>query len=314
MKTISSALLTYLNGIIESTADAPMFMADLFTITLANGSIAGVANGTVLAYTTGDLPVAWNSHAYLANSLLIDGLKYKSSVGLNVDTQQITIAAASTMTIGGVPFLQAIQQGLFDGAEIQRERAFFTSFAGNPPLVPIGTIILFKGRVTEINQVGRTRAKVTVASDLTLLAIDMPRRLYQTSCIHVLYDAGCGLTRSSYTTTGAAASGSTASVLNWTGALAAHAQGALTFTSGVNTGVTATVKAAAAGSSLTLAYPLPNAPAVGDAFSIAKGCDHTLATCTSRFANEANFLGFPFVPPPQVISGPLASTSNGGKG
>jgi hypothetical protein len=52
---------------------------------------------------------------------------------------------------------------------------------------------------------------------------------------------------------------------------------------------------------------LPNAPCVGDAFTAAQGCDHTLATCQSKFANQARFRGFPYVPPPQIVTGPLAS-------
>lgn len=312
LKTVTSALKTYLDSL-RPIGDAQLFMGDLYTITLANGSAAGIANGTVLALSSLDVPVAWNSLTYLANSIMIDGLKYKASLGVNADTQQITLDATPSMTFGGVPFMQALQQGLFDGAEIQRERAFFTSFAPPYPLTPIGTIILFKGRVTEINSVGRTQAKVTIASDLTLLSIDMPRRLYQTNCVHNLYDTGCTLNRATYTATGALGAGSTTTTLIWSSATSAYQQGSITFTSGANEGITATVKTATTGV-LTLQYPLVNAPATGDTFTISQGCDHTMTTCNSKFANLANFLGFPFVPPPQILTGPLASTSNGGKG
>ncbi|MCX8254020.1 MAG: phage BR0599 family protein [Beijerinckiaceae bacterium] len=86
----------------------------------------------------------------------------------------------------------------------------------------------------------------------------------------------------------------------WSGAAAVHTQGTITFTSGANAGVSATVKSVAAGASLTLAYPLQAAPAPGDAFTVYQGCDHRLTTCQSQFANQANFRGFPFVPPPTV--------------
>ena len=55
-----------------------------------------------------------------------------------------------------------------------------------------------------------------------------------------------------------------------------------------------------AGTSLTLNYPLYTAPAAGDAFTAYQGCDHRLATCQTQFANQANFRGFPFTPPPTV--------------
>lgn len=307
MKTTTGALLTYLNGLRTANGDAPLCMADLFTITLPSG--------TILTYANVDLPVFWNGYAYLANSVLVAGLKYKAALGVNVDKQQIVIAARATDTIGGIPFLQALQQGLFDGAFIQRERAFFSSWAttgGN--LVPIGTVVLFKGRVSQIDEIGRTTAKVTVASDLMLLDINMPRNCYQSNCVHVLYDSGCGLARGTYSSAGTVTSASSTVGINWTGATTAFQQGTITFTSGANAGVKATIKSAGAGW-LLLAYPLPNAPSIGDAFTAAQGCDHTQATCTGKFNNMSNYKGFPYVPPPQIMTGPLSSiTTAGGKG
>jgi uncharacterized phage protein (TIGR02218 family) len=73
----------------------------------------------------------------------------------------------------------------------------------------------------------------------------------------------------------------------------------VTFTSGGNTGISATIKLAET-TGLTLTYPLPALPAAKDTFTAYQGCDHTLATCRSKFANEANFRGFPFVPTPEA--------------
>lgn len=306
MKTTTGALLTYLNGLRTANGDAPLYMADLFTITLASGA--------VLTYSGVDAPAFWNGRTYLANSVLVAGLKYKASCGPNVDKQQIVIAARATDTIGGVPFLQALQQGLFDGAFIERERAFFSSWAtsgGN--LIPIGTVVLFKGRVAQIDEIGRTTAKVTVASDLTLLDIDMPRNCYQSNCVHVLYGSGCGLSRGTYSTSGNVFAGSSRTTIIWPGAISTFQQGTITFTSGANTGVEATIKAAGSGW-LLLAYPLPSAPAVGDVFTAAQGCDHTKDTCSSKFNNLNNFKGFPYVPPPQIMTGPLSSTTTSGRG
>ena len=306
MKITTPALLTYLNGM--RSADAPLFVADLFTFTLASG--------TILTYANGDLPVAWNGYVYRANSLLVSGLKYKCSIGLNVDKQQITISARQADTIGGVPFLQAMQQGILDGAFIQRERAFFTNWnTTGGSLIPIGATIMFKGRVAEIGKIGRTTAEITVAGDTTLLDIDMPRRLWSPQCSHVLYDSGCSLARGAYSSAGSVTSSSSLTNIAWSAATAAYAQGSITFTSGLNAGVIRTIKAAASGA-LGLAYPLPNWPSIGDTFTAAQGCDHTQATCQSKFANLANFRGYPYVPPPQIMTGPLSTTSSvgGGKG
>jgi uncharacterized phage protein (TIGR02218 family) len=176
-------------------------------------------------------------------------------------------------------------------------------------LVPLGSVWLFQGRVTSVESAGRLQAKVNVASDLTLLNIDMPRRQFSRNCVHTLYDAGCTLNPATYTSTGSVESGSTSTVINWSSSSTNQAQGTIRFTSGVCTGIVATVKGVAGGQ-VTLAYPLPTTPATGDAFSVTFGCDHTKATCNSRFGNTANFLGFPYVPLPEIMTGPLSSQAS----
>jgi uncharacterized phage protein (TIGR02218 family) len=151
-----------------------------------------------------------------------------------------------------------------------------------------------------VDEIGRTSAKLTVNSDLALLDIDMPRNVYQPTCLHTLYDSGCTLVKNAFGTNGTVGSGSTASAINWSGASANFVQGSITFTSGVNAGVTATVGSVAAGSSMSLLYPLESVPAAGDGFTVYYGCDHTPGTCRSKFNNLANFRGFPYVPPPQM--------------
>jgi hypothetical protein len=41
-----------------------------------------------------------------------------------------------------------------------------------------------------------------------------------------------------------------------------------------------------------------------------------MSACQGKFANLANFRGYPYVPPPQIMTGPLSTTSSvgGGKG
>jgi uncharacterized phage protein (TIGR02218 family) len=289
MKPASSALINYLNAA-RASADAPLFMADCFTFTLRSG--------LTLRYTNVDVSFDYSGNSYLGNAVLVDGLKYKAAVGLEVDQQQITVAARSTDTItGGAPFLQALRDGSFDGCEIERNRVFFADYIGG---TAIGSVTLFKGRLGAVDEIGRTSARLTVNSDLVLLDIDMPRNVYQPTCLHTLYDSGCTLVKNAFGTNGTVGSGSTASVIAWSGAASVYQQGSITFTSGVNAGVTANVNSTAAGISLTLGYPLQSQPAAGDSFTVYQGCDHTPGTCQSKFNNLANFRGFPYVPPPQM--------------
>jgi uncharacterized phage protein (TIGR02218 family) len=287
MKTASSALVAFLNAA-RADPDAPIAFADCFTFTLSTG--------TALTYTNVDQPVVYNGATFSASGPLVQGLKYRATVGLEVDKQQISIAARPTDFVAGAMFLNALRDGAFDGATVQRDRVFMTALGGTV----VGGVTLFHGRVSTIDNVGRTQATITVASDLVVLDYDMPRNLYSPTCLHTLYDSGCGIPSGTYAVSGTVGAGSSATLIPFVGALASHAQGSLVFTSGVNANVRATVKSVAAGVSLSLIYPLPSPPTTGDGFTVYAGCDHTRATCQSRFNNLANFRGFPFVPPPQI--------------
>lgn len=287
MKTATSGLVTYLNAV-RGLYDAPLSTADCFIVT--------AATGVVMTWTNVDYPVAYNGRAFSCRGPLVQGLKFKSTVGVEVDKQQVSISARPTDLVSGVSVLAAIRDGAFDGATIERHRVFLAAPAGEV----IGGVMLFHGRIATVDMVGRTRAQITVASDLIILDYDMPRNMYQSTCLHVLYDSGCGVLRSAYSADGAVASGSTASLINWAGSAAPHAQGSIVFTSGVNANVRATIRSASPGAALTLMYPLPSTPSPGDAFSSSYGCDHTPNTCVARFSNLANFRGFPYVPPPQI--------------
>ena len=287
MKIASTALLNLIDAA-RTAPDSTLAFADGFTFTLSTG--------TAYRWTNVDFPFVYNGAGFLASGPLVQGLKYKASVGLEVDKQQIVVAARPSDLVNGAPLLIALRDGAFDGAAVQRDRVFLTAPGG----AVVGGVTLFKGRVSTIDQVGRTTATLTIASDLVVLDYDMPRNLFSPTCVHTLYDSGCGVIRGAYAANGTAGAGSTSNAIVFPGAAASHAQGAVVFSSGANANVRATVKSVAAGAALNLIYPLPFAPAPGDAFTVYAGCDHTQNTCGARFSNLANFRGFPYVPPPQT--------------
>jgi uncharacterized phage protein (TIGR02218 family) len=293
VKQASSALQSFLASA-RGQLDMVIAFADCFTFTLTSGA--------VLTYTNADVPVTYQGKQFLANGPLVDGLKYRGSVGLNVDRQEVTIAAKpGDYAVAGAMFIASLGAGLFDGAQVQRDRVFFSDVIGG---TLVDGVTLFFGRVSTGDEIGRTKGKITVANELVLLDLPMPRNIYAPMCLHVLYDTGCGLAAATFGTTGAVAGGSTQTLINFAGAVAQHAQGKLIFQTGANAGLSFTVKSVVAGTSLTLAYQTPFTPAAGDGFAVYYGCDHTQSTCQSRFNNLASFKGFPFVPPPQyAISG-----------
>jgi uncharacterized phage protein (TIGR02218 family) len=294
MKTLPTALAAYLAAVQASTTDAPMQMADGYLFTLQQGTQLPAAAGLQLAYTTADLPITLeNGVTYSARSVQVSGLKYKAAVGLDADEQTIDVAARATDLVGDLPILQALRQRVFDGALVERRMAFFSD-----PLLQdlIGSVVVFSGRVTSIKSLGRVSAQISVKSDLVLLDIDMPRNLWQPTCLHALYDSGCTLNRASFAATGTVGAGSTGQVINWSGAALTQQQGSFVLSDGRS----ATIKSVVPGVSLTLMVPFQEVPAVGAAFTAYQGCDHTQGTCQSKFNNLINFRAFPYVPPPEM--------------
>ena len=155
----------------RAAPDAPVAFAECFTFI--------TTTGTQYTWTNVDYDISFKGSVFLANGPLVSGLKYKGSVGLEVDKQQITIAARPTDVINGAPFLVALRDGAFDGTPVYRDRIFLTGPAGDV----IGGVRLFQGRISTVDSVGRTQATVTVATDLVILDYDMPRNLFSPICL-----------------------------------------------------------------------------------------------------------------------------------
>lgn len=286
MRSADPALVTLLNSM------QPLAMADLYTITLLGGGL--------LRYTSADVPVTLGATTWARGPLLTRS-KTRQSVGISVDTLDITLAADASVLVSGNPILTLIAQGGLRGARLTLERAFAANWAS----AWVGSIIMFAGRVS-VPAMDRYQARLSVRSDLELLDAMVPRNLYQPGCMNTLYDAACGKDRAALTVANAvtASPAPTKTVFDTTLAQAAQYfdLGVVTFTSGANNGIARTVKSFAAGGLVTLIAPLPFAPAAGDTLTIYPGCDKTMATCTARFANLVRFRGQPYVPVPETVT------------
>ena len=74
----------------------------------------------------------------------------------------------------------------------------------------------------------------------------------------------------------------------------AYGNGLLRWISGANSGLETAV-AVSDGATLTLRAP-PRFDPAGALVELIEGCDKSIATCGSRFANAANFRGEPYLP------------------
>jgi uncharacterized protein/uncharacterized protein DUF2163 len=222
---------------------------------------------------------------------------------------------APQSVIGSTPWPVAIRQGFLDGAAFTMFTAFWASPAdllaqmcpigygdfdqfGNPSN---GLLSMFSGFVSAVSSVDRQTAKLTIRDGRSRLDADYPRDVFQRSCIHTLYDAGCTLSAASFSATGTmGATTSTTFVYSSAQAPGYYQLGKVSYIDPA-TGLTVTLQIGAdTGSLITVSMPFPTTPPSGTAFTIFAGCDKTKATCLNKFANLEHFLGFPYVPPPRT--------------
>jgi uncharacterized phage protein (TIGR02218 family) len=281
MRTASAGLIALLNS------GTQFLMADLFTLTLSGGF--------VVRYTSADTDLTSAGNVF--SKFLIGRSRTRVSVGVEVDTLDVTIHPAPTDLLNSVAWLTAARNGALDGANLKLEKVFMPTWGDTS----LGVIDLFQGRVSDV-ELGRTEAKLTVKSDMELLDTPLPRNFYQSGCLNTLFDNGCSLAKTAYAANGTV-SGATVTQIN--SALGQPADyfslGTITFISGVNAGITRSVRSFAGGA-FTLALPLVAAPSPGDQFIAYPGCDKTKSTCENKFANGPNFRGYPFVPDPETAT------------
>lgn len=293
MKPASPTLLALL-------ASRQFFSADLYAFALVGGGN--------LYYCSGEQDIVWNGITWSAGKSTgpyIDRKDNKAKchwkVGIDVDTLVFDVIPGSA-TVLGDPFLSAVRQGQFDGAEMTLYRAFMPTYGD----VAAGTVIMFVGRVVEIDA-GRSLATFSINSHLELLNQNMPRNLYQPGCVNTLYDSGCTVNRNLFSATGTVGAGPgpgafTLGTLSTFLPTGYFDHGSLVFTSGANSGLSRSVKSYYQGPPSTIYFtsPFPNTPAVGDAFTMYAGCDKSEGTCGAKFKNLNNFRGFPYIPDPST--------------
>ncbi len=188
-----------------------------------------------------------------------------------------------------------ILDGRWDNAEVEVWRVNWQA--------PSQRLLLRRGAIGQIRR-GRLAFVAEVRSLAHVLGQTVGRT-FQATCDAQVGDARCGVDMDdpSYM-----APGTVTAILRDRAFVAAglggfasgwFALGTMEWTSGANTGrraeVAGHVKESAEVTVLLLEAPV-RPIALGDAFVIRAGCDKRLETCRARFANVANFRGFPHIP------------------
>lgn len=255
-----------------------------------------------LYWTSCSYAVSYNGQTY--QPVIIERGKLKRTIGLDTDTLDMTVYPGNPeSTINGIPFRQAAQRGVLDGADVVLHWGY--ALAWNIPLTLAGVIEKrFVGNAGNID-VGDISVAFTVNSPLKRLDMPVPAKVYGAPCRWTLGDAGCGVNRTSYAKTATVGAGSTDKIIlaalpsmpmGWAG-------GTLTILTGEDTNISRTIQTYANGQ-ITLATPLPWAPAAGDSVTAYPGCDKVHwegggVSCVA-YGNALFFGGQPFIPAPQT--------------
>lgn len=235
--------------------------------------------------------------------ILIDATLFEANGGFEASALE---AEAGLATVGGeiTGMLTSdriaaadIEAGLYDGAEL---RAYLVDWQA-PALD-------FLIDVATLGEIRRRDGAFVAETRNAFHALDQEQgRIYSANCSAELGDPRCGVVLSG---TPFRISGVVASTDGRHGLIAAavdnavvglFTRGIVTFTSGVNAGLSVVVKDHLAGGELMFWQGLVRDVQPGDAFEVTAGCDKRFSTCRDRFANAVNFRGFPFIPAPEFV-------------
>ncbi|RAI36828.1 beta tubulin [Rhodoplanes elegans] len=247
------------------------------------------ADGVTLGFTDHDEDLMLDATVCRAGSGL-DASEATARFGLQVDGGEVFGALADDALTEA-----DLAAGRYDAATVETWLVDWSA--------PATRVLLAVATLGEVRREG-----MAFAAELRSLAEKLGQesgRVYTAACAADLGDARC---RVDLGVPGYSASG-TVAALDGTSALRAagldgfaegwFTAGRLAFTSGTNAGLASEVKrhvVDAAGVAVALWQAMPEPIAPGDAFVITAGCDKQFSTCRDRFANTANFRGFPHIP------------------
>lgn len=275
MKTIPGALQTMLDSGVTT-------LCHCWRITRTDGAVFG--------FTDHDRQLSFGDTSYLPDTGFTPS-DVTTSLGLAVDTMEVEGAISSDVITAA-----DIATGLWDdaGAEI-----YLVDWSDTD-----NRVITKKGSLGEV-----TRGELAYGAEIRSLAHRLNQnegRTYGRLCDAVVGDTRCTI---DLTATGNHGAGTVASADSDRIVIVAglgdfndgwFAQGLMTWTSGANQGTAVEIRRHAVlrdGTvSLTLWQRAAQPIAAADTFTITVGCAKTFVTCRDKFANGANFRGFPHIP------------------
>lgn len=245
-------------------------------------------DGRVFGFTDHDRPLTVGGQAHEPQSGFTQ-TEARASLGMAVDAVDVE-GALSSETLRE----DEIAAGLFDGASVE---TLLVDWMRPSRFVSL--------RKAVIGRIVRSDGRFVAELESRAASLDQPNGRYlRRVCDARLGDGRCGvdLSKAGFKATGEVlAIAAPATILvSGLGSFGAgwFTFGEIAFSSGALEGRTlAIIEHASDGEDARLVLPAAEAmPEPGDAFSVVAGCDKRFATCKAKFANPANFRGFPHLP------------------
>jgi|GEM_PF-1575574 len=292
-------------------------------------SIGPLANGQTIYATTGQRPVLFSGNTYHPSKFgSWSRGTITTKIGLESNSVDLTVFADNQIPVyfpgtdSAALLMDGIKFGLMGDADVTiyalYNSDYLPGYAFPATTGPTGGSLVetkFVGQVANISDLGMTKATVTVQDMLYMLNIQVPRRVFQASCSHTLYDVGCTLSAANFTKTGTVGAVTYPYLFTSSAHIApvssagTFALGILTWTSGANSGLSSFVRAWTPGTSsddfqldVEPIFPVQ----AGDTFSVSQGCNKTLASCSDLQGSTNAMLhygGQPDTPVPETAIG-----------
>lgn len=240
-----------------------------------------VMGETTFRFSSSADSVTYADNLYLPVSVVRDTLTF----GANQRTQVVNIAIPTSHT-----FAQIF------ATSVPGQKAVLTLRRFHRTDTSAEFVTLFKGvcrAVSFTDQDGLARIAVMPISGALVRTI--PRYTFQSLCNHVLYDSWCTKVATDFKYTGAIENIQSGSLFDVHGAGDANPDGY--FDSGFAVfGGDYRLILKQIGPTVQLLLPFFTDITGGPNIDIYAGCDHSVATCLTKFGNVINFGGFPYVP------------------
>lgn len=227
--------------------------------------------------------------------LVVDGVTYKADSGMTASaaTSQIDLAV-DNLELSGM--LNSDTLGEADILSGRFDHATLNIFLVNYADLSMGRLAVTNGYLGEVSlKNGQFVAEMRGLASVLQQTIG---EVYTPTCRAKLGDGRCGVDLTAFTVTGTLTSIEAAHAFTDSARGEDNdyfAYGVITFTNGANDGFSMEIRQFSAGR-FSLFLPMPNMPAVGDAYRVVAGCDKLFDTCIGRFGNAMNFRGEPHVP------------------